>query len=278
MHVKLKQTDINSASIDALTYLINQTSKEVEEQKETLKVSNKLNKQLKERMELALLGSNDGIWDWNIIDNSIYFSPRWKEMLGYRDEELANELSSWVDRVHPDDIDKAWEDVYKNINEETEYYENIHRLKHKDGHWVWILDRGKTLFDENGKAIRMIGTHTDITEEKEDQLKLVQQAHIIKQLKERQELALIGSRTSVLDWDFTDNSIYISPSWKEMLGFRDEELPNSTLTWSDRVHPDDKKRVLSSLRKKQSEKIKYFENTHRLKHKDGHWVWVKKSV
>ena len=274
MDVKPKQIDINSASIDALTYLINITSKEVEEQTETLKASNKLNKQLQERMELALLGSNDGIWDWNILDNSVYFSPRWKEMLGYRDEELTNEVSSWTDRIHPDDVDKTWADVHKNVNGETEYYENIHRLKHKDGHWVWILDRGKTLFDESGKAIRMIGTHTDITEEKEDQLKLVHQAEIIKQLKERQELALIGSRTSVLDWDFTDNSIYISPSWKEMLGFSDKELPNSTLTWSDRVHPDDKKSVLSLLRKHEKNNIKYFEITHRLKHKDGHWIWV----
>ena len=274
MDVKPKQIDINSASIDALTYLINITSKEVEEQTETLKASNKLNKQLQERMELALLGSNDGIWDWNILDNSVYFSPRWKEMLGYRDEELTNEVPTWADRIHPDDVDKTWADVHKNVNGETEYYENIHRLKHKDGHWVWILDRGKTLFDKSGKAIRMIGTHTDITKEKEDRKKLLQQAQIIKQLKERQDLALLGSKTSVLDWDFTDNSIYISPSWKEMLGFRDEELSNSTYTWKDRVHPDDKKSVLSLLRKHQTENIKYFENTHRLKHKDGHWVWV----
>ena len=247
-----KQMDINSASIDALTHLIKISSEEVEK-------THELNKNLQERMELALLGSNDGVWDWNIIDNSVYFSPRWKEMLGYQDEELSNEVPTWTDRLHSDDADKVWEDVNKNINKETEYYENTHRLKHKDGHWVWILDRGKALFDENGKAIRMIGTHTDITVEKEDQLRLVDQAKTIKQLKERQELALVGSRTSVLDWDFTNNSLYISPTWKEMLGFRDEELPNSTYTWEHRVHPDDIKNVFSLLRKNQTEHIKYFE-------------------
>ncbi|WP_415405568.1 EAL domain-containing protein [Sulfurovum sp. CS9] len=298
----LKQLDENSSSIDALTRLINMTSKEVQEQTKTLKAGNQLKKEHRERMELAFKGTNEGIWDWNILDNTVFFCPRWKEMLGYRDVELINEVSTWSDRIHPADVERTWEDVYKNVNGETEYYENIHRLKHKDGHWVWILDRGKTQYDENGKAIRMIGTHIDITEEKEkekqtninstsinglthlinitsDEVKeqgkiLKESNHLNQQLRERMELALSGSKTSVLDWNFTDDSIYISPSWKEMLGYTDKELPNTLSSWADRVHRDDQKKVLSLLRKQQSKKIKYFENTHRLKHKNGHWVWV----
>ena len=309
LEANFKEIDIHSPSMDALTHLINITSKEAEEQRETLKENTLLNKEHRERMELAFQGTNEGIWDWNILDNSVYFSPRWKEMLGYRDEELPNELPTWSDRLHPDDADRVWEDAHKNINGETEYYENIHRLKHKDGHWVWILDRGKTQYDESGKAIRMIGTHVDITEEKEAQLKqnaekiqtdinsaslnglthlinitskeIEEQTEILKesnklnqQLKDRIEMALSGSKTSVLDWDFTDNSIYISPSWKKMLGYADEELPNALSSWADRVHRDDRKKILSLLREHQREQIKYFENTHRLRHKDGHWVWV----
>ena len=290
-----KKMDINTASVDALTHLIKISSEEVEK-------THELNKNLQERMELALLGSNDGVWDWNIIDNSVYFSPRWKEMLGYQDEELSNEVPTWTDRLHSDDADKVWEDVNKNVNKETEYYENIHRLKHKDGHWVWIIDRGKTQYDENGTAIRMIGTHIDITEKKEEQEKtdiyaasmnglthlinitsqevkertetLKESNKLNQQLKDRMVLALEGSKTSVLDWNITDNSFYISPSWKEMLGFTDEELPNSLFTWKDRVHKDDLKIVLSLLKKNRTNKIKYFENSQRLKHKDGHWVWI----
>lgn len=180
----LPSIDINSSSIEALTHLINVTSKEVKEQTEALKRSNQMNQDLKERMELALLGSNEGIWDWNILDNTVYFSPRWKEMIGYADNELSNKVSTWSDRIHPDDAERTWADVYKNVNGETEYYENMHRLKHKDGHWVWILDRGKVQLDENNQAVRMIGTHTDITAEKEDQLKLLHQAQIIEQTHE----------------------------------------------------------------------------------------------
>ena len=160
---------------------ISELSHEFNDLIETLHTSEKLNKELKERMELALLGSNDGIWDWDIVEDSVYFSPRWKEMIGYSDDELPNELTSWTNRVHPDDIDGVWIDATKNMEGETEFYENTHRMKHKDGHWVWILDRGKTQFDESGKAIRMIGTHTDINDDKEMQLKYAQQAQMIEQ-------------------------------------------------------------------------------------------------
>ena len=166
------------------TNCANDTNKGPKVQTDALKKSNRLDQELMERMELALLGSNDGIWDWNIRDNRVYFSPRWKEMLGYADDELSNELSTWSDRIHPDDTERTWADVYKNVHGETEYYENIHRLRHKDGHWVWILDRGKVQLDENNKVIRMIGTHTDITAEKENQLTLLHQAQIIEQTHE----------------------------------------------------------------------------------------------
>ena len=299
--------DINHMRMNGLIRLISISSQEVEQETASVKERNKLNQIHKERMELALLGTNEGIWDWNILDNSVYFSPRWKEMIGYADDELPNEIPTWADNVHPDDIYKTWEDVYKNVNGETEYYENIHRIKHKNGSWVWVLDRGKTQYDEDGKAIRMIGTHVDITQEKEEQLRseskevdintasinglthlinisskeIQEQTETIKEtnklnqlLQERMELALEGSKTSVLDWDFSDNTLYISPSWKEMLGFRDEELENSTSTWFRRTHPEDKKSVLDLLRKYENKQIKYFENTHRIKHKNGNWVWV----
>jgi len=137
---------------------------------------------LEERLDLALRGSNDGVWDWNILDNSVYFSPRWKEMIGFSDKELINEVSSWTDRIHPNDIEEVWESVNEHVNSETEYYEGIHRLKHKDGHWVWILDRGKALYNSSGEATRMIGTHTNISEEKALQLKAVHQEQIIEEI------------------------------------------------------------------------------------------------
>ena len=143
---------------------------------------NKELKELEERMELALIGSNDGLWDWNLVDNSVYLSSRWKEMLGFDGSRSLNKFTNWEERIHPDDVARVAADIQDNIDGKTEFYENVHRLKHKDGHWVWILDRGKTHYDEDGKPIRMIGTHTDITQEKEMQLRYAHQAQIIEQV------------------------------------------------------------------------------------------------
>jgi PAS domain S-box-containing protein len=130
-----------------------------------LKQTEQQNLYLAERIKLAFDGSRDGLWDWNLLDNSVYFSPRWKEMLGYKDDELENSFDTWQSRVHPDDLGEVLKDIELCRNDKEKIYENKHRLRHKDGHWVWIYDRGKVQRDIDGKAIRMIGTHTDLTTE-----------------------------------------------------------------------------------------------------------------
>jgi diguanylate cyclase (GGDEF)-like protein/PAS domain S-box-containing protein len=178
----LQKLNRENRSMDALVHLVNKVRDEIQLQVDILKGSEKLNKELKERMELALFGSKDGLWDWNILDDTIYFSPSWKEMIGFKDNELPNLKSSWIERIHPDDLDNMRENINLNIDGTTEYIDNIHRLKHKDGRWIWILERGKTLFNQDNKAIRTIGTHTDITQEKEKQLLFLKQAQIIDQI------------------------------------------------------------------------------------------------
>ena len=130
--------------------------------------------ELGERLEIAVNGTNDGLWDWNLITNEVYFSPRWKEMLGFSDSELANEFDSWELRVHPDDLKQAVDNISAAHVKPNIPYEGVHRLRHKDGSWVWILDRGQTIFDESGRAVRMVGFHTDITKQKELELQLLE--------------------------------------------------------------------------------------------------------
>jgi PAS domain S-box-containing protein len=138
----------------------------------------KLN-EIKERLEYAVNGANDGIWDWNIEAHEVYFSPRWKEMLGYADSELMNTFATWEERVHPDDIEQAKSEIASCHANPDILYSNIHRMRHKDGHWVWILARGKTIFDGEGKAIRMVGFHTDITKQKELEAELLAQEEMM---------------------------------------------------------------------------------------------------
>ncbi len=124
-------------------------------------------KQKEERWQLALQGNNDGIWDWNLQTNEVFFSTRWKEMLGYEDHEISNHLDEWSKRVHPDDLESAMQDVQNHLAQKTEYYINEHRVECKDGSYKWILDRGKALWDKSGNPIRMVGSHTDISDRKQ---------------------------------------------------------------------------------------------------------------
>ncbi len=120
-----------------------------------------------ERWQFALEGSGDGVWDWDASTNRVYFSRQWKAMLGYEDAEIGDALEEWSSRVHPDDLPAALLDIERHTRGETPVYQNVHRIRHKDGSWRWILDRGRMVAqDDSGKALRLIGTHTDITEQR----------------------------------------------------------------------------------------------------------------
>lgn len=128
-------------------------------------LSNLSQKDLIDRLDMALKGANLGIWDWDLRDNSVQFDRRWCEMLGLKFEETPMQLSSWETRVHPEDLKQCYQDIQRYLNGDTPFYENVHRMKHSDGSWHYILDRGRLSgWDENGKPIRFTGTHLDVTE------------------------------------------------------------------------------------------------------------------
>ena len=163
-------------------------------------------KDLNERMELALLGNSDGIWDWNLKTNEVYYSPRWKEMLGYKDSELPNEFSVWESRAHSDDIKNVYAQIESHLKGKREYIDNIHRLKHKDGSWVWIHNRAKAIFDEDNQALRMIGTHTDISKEKAQELKYIQQSQVIEQIHD--SISTTDLEGNILSWNSASQKMF----------------------------------------------------------------------
>mgnify|MGYP002148111298 CR=1 FL=1 len=138
-------------------------------------------KESEERWQFALDGAHDGVWDWNVVTNQVFFSTRYKEMLGFAADEFENSFEEWEQRIHPDDREAVFEAVKKHFNHETALYENEHRLRTKDGSYKWILARGKVFsWTKEQTPLRMIGTHTDISERKQTETELGLSRNILK--------------------------------------------------------------------------------------------------
>jgi PAS domain S-box-containing protein len=176
------------------------------------------------RFRLALEGTKDGLWDWDMSTNRVFFSKKWKEMLGYQEEELANRLETWTSRIHPDDVDMVFDAINAHFAKDVEYYETEYKIKCKDGSYKWILDRGKALFDENDKAYRMIGFHTDMTEKKslENKLRELNKKSIEynRQLQKAQEVAHLGY------WNYRQEgaTLYWSDEVYNIFGIEDKSV------------------------------------------------------
>ena len=143
-----------------------------------ISVREKAKKALEEseaRWKLALLGAGDGVWDWDLKTNQIRYYKQWKEAEKSSEIEMCKSLEEWSKVVHPDDLDKIEPAIQKHLNGETEMYQSIHRLLYPAGKYRWILDRGKIVeYSDDAKPLRMIGTHTDMTERVELEQKLQQ--------------------------------------------------------------------------------------------------------
>jgi len=128
-------------------------------------------KESEKRWQLVLEGNNDGIWDWDCTTNQVFFSTRYKTMLGYEEDELAPNVDSWMKLVHPDDFSRVMSIVENYWAGETPHYIAEHQVCCKDGSYKWVLARGMAVF-KDGTPTRMIGSHTDITERKQAELEL----------------------------------------------------------------------------------------------------------
>jgi len=119
-----------------------------------------------ERYALAMRGANDGLWDWDLRTNDMYFSPRWKEMLGCQESDIEDNVEAWLARVHPEDRERLETALRKHLAGRTAHFEYEHRMLHQDGTYRWVLSRGLAVRDHTGNVTRMAGSQTDITERK----------------------------------------------------------------------------------------------------------------
>ncbi|QPK63622.1 PAS domain S-box protein [Methylomonas sp. LL1] len=180
-----------------------------------------------ERYMLAERCVNDGIWDWNIVTHEYYLSPRWNTILGYADGELPNEESIFFKLIHPEDKARASE-VFRRHLENMERYCAEIRLRHKDGSYRWVLDRGEALRDQNGKPVRMIGSITDITERKAAEAQLIEYREHLEQLvamATTEVQAIVKTAVNgVISIDATGAIRVFNPAAESLFGWKAEEV------------------------------------------------------
>ena len=195
-------------------------------------------RQSQQRYLLAEHAVNDGLWDWNILTDEDYFSPRWKEIIGYRDDKLPNHKSSFLKNIHPDD--RAVVDAVTRAHlEKGQRYAFEFRLRHKDGSYRWVFSRGEAQRDPAGRPVRMIGAITDITERKLAEKKL-------QEAGERFQLVTRATNDAIWDRDLI-NPAWWNDAFYEVFGF-DRNTPPSPEAWASHIHPDDRERVLARIR------------------------------
>jgi diguanylate cyclase (GGDEF)-like protein/PAS domain S-box-containing protein len=128
------------------------------------------------RYALAVRGANDGLWDWDLKTNKIYYSPRWKAIADLIEKNISDDPQEWFKRIHPDDIDQIRKDILSHVRKLSPHFENEHRIRCEDGSYRWVLSRGIAVHDEKGAAIRLAGSLSDITARKNAEHKLMHDA------------------------------------------------------------------------------------------------------
>ncbi len=219
-----------------------------------------------ERYALAAAASNDGLYDWDLATNRVYYSPRWKSILGFAEHEIGETPDEWLDRVLEED--RIWLNAALQAQNEGDGkpFQIDYRMHDAAGRERWMSCRSIAVKDATGMAVRIVGSQGDITERKhaEQQLRLSE---------ERYALAARGANDGLWDWLPETKEVYYSPRWKEMLGYGVADIGASINEWFKRVHSEDftgLRAALDLLHTGQRDKL---DHEFRMHSADGSVLW-----
>lgn len=221
-----------------------------------------------ERWNLALEGAGDGVWDADLVAGVTWYSRRWKQMLGYEDDEIGTDPGEWTRRIHPDDLARVMKDNEATLKGESDRFASEFRMQTKDGGWLWVLDRGKVVRrGSDGRAERMIGTHTDIGERK-----AIEEA--LRESEERLQRALDASRLALWDLDLETDEIFLSDAWSEMLGGTRQPTRTTFDALRQLVPDEDQVRIAQAMGDTLRGSTPSYAVEHRVRRPDGRLLWI----
>lgn len=220
------------------------------------------------RWKFAIEGSGDCVWDTNEVDRTITFSKTWKEMLGYSEHEDMNSIDEWESLIHPEDKMSTLTNVQDCLDGKIPTFVCEYRILCKDGSYKWMLDRGVIVSrNKDGKPLRMLGTSSDISKRK-------QMEEALRESEFRWKFAIEGSGDGVWDVNVQTEEAKYSKRWKEMLGYSEEDIMEHRHEWINRIHPQDKAKVLAAGQAYLEGLSDSYVVEYRLQCKDGSYKWM----
>jgi len=219
-----------------------------------------------ERYNLAMKASTDGVFDWDLVTNEIYYSPGWKSMLGYTDDELPNDFSIWENLTGPEDVQKSWEMQQELINKQRDRFEVEFKMKHKGGHWIDILSRAEAVFDKDDKAIRIIGTHVDITQRKKNEENIKKSQSLLQQAEEI-------SNQGAWEWDIGKDKWTFTENWLRIHGYQLSGIKREELMTI--AYPEDVPRIEKAFQDALNGSARYDLEHRIIRQTDGQVRYVK---
>ncbi|UYV13115.1 MAG: PAS domain-containing protein [Phycisphaera sp.] len=222
-----------------------------------------------ERTEMALAGGDLGTWDWEIKTGRLSLDARWAEMIGETIETVGNTTDAWSSRVHPEDLPNCQSRLWEYVNNGMPYQDVRFRMRHRDGNWRWIRASGKVVaWDEHDEPIRMVGTHSDVTD-------VVLGEALQNETNHRMELALEAGGMGFWDWDLDTGEFACDERWAALLGEQSCDLIPDASTLLTRVHPEDLELLESQIQRHVEGQQPFIGVQCRMRHKDGTWRWTR---
>jgi len=256
---------------------------------ENFEAANRSAAESEERLGLAVEAAGMGFWDWNLANPKLLISDQSLALLGYGPGSLPSTLEAWQALRHPDDLAESKNAIDRYVEraraDHDLFYEQSYRMRHIDGGYRWILDRGKVVEWDDGEPVRWLGIHSDITESKEAEsevkaaLLAAEEANESKQeSEERLSLAVASANMGMWDLDATTGEIVLNAQYMAMLGYEQFELPHNMETWKSLVHRldiDAAETYFSTyLERASADKNAVYHQEYRMRKKDGAYRWI----